>query len=241
MPIDVPATAAGAQAAAIAGSLRRICEAMQPSGRPAVLAARPAVPPTQQPSAPATNTSLRSPEMTAFPEFGQFNDLEVPGKWLRQSKQAGSPMNSCFLQFKLEDEPQTLLCFFVRGFPLGLSATNALREILAKRPHALDIGERQSILEVLRDKSPAKDFKFTSLRTIDIDGKRVLSAEGVFTLSSLHAATLFVDSGEGTPKCTIEELAYIAPRNSYYLHYADVIRSFSKLTWSAAQRAALFK
>jgi len=194
-------------------------------------------------SAPPSDSISHAPpaEMTAFPEFGQFSDLEVPGKWIRQRKQAGSVMSSCFLQFQLENEPQTLLCYYTRGFPAGISATSAFREIMAKRPHALDMQERQSILEILRDKSPAKDFKITSLRTIDLDGRRTLIVEGTFTLSNLNCVCMFIDGGEGTNKCMIEEVSYIAPRTNYYLHYASVTRAFNKVTWTAFHRAVLFK
>jgi hypothetical protein len=216
---------------------------MQPGARPAMPAA------TQQimvnalsNAAPSDSISHAPPaEITAFPEFGQFSDLEVPGKWVRQRKQAGSVMSSCFLQFQLENEPQTLLCYYTRGFPAGISATSAYREIIAKPPHPLDMQERQSILEILRDKSPAKDFKITSLRTVDLDGRRALMVEGTFMISGLSCVCMFVDGGEGTNKCLIEEVSYIAPKPNYYLHYASIMRAFNKLTWTSFHRAALFK
>jgi hypothetical protein len=215
---------------------------MQPGARLPMPAPAPIMVNALSTASPSDSISHAPPaQITAFPEFGQFSDLEVPGKWKQQRKQAGSVMSSCFLQFQLENEPQTLLCYYTRGFPAGMSATIAYREIIAKPAHPLDMQERQAIHEILRDKSPAKEFKITSVRTVDLDGRRALMVEGTFLISGLSCICLFVDAGEGTNKCMIEEVSYIAPKPNYYLHYASVMRAFNKVTWTAFHHAALFK
>jgi hypothetical protein len=196
------------------------------------------------PPIPQTNRSLSAnhstmviedpdePGITHLLHVGQVEDLALPGSW---SQEKDSPFKdvsiSSLQQFVLEGDPTVHVCFFYRGNPLSPGGSQAFRSVLSQSPHLLDIEERQEILEALRDKIPGQDFVYTSIKTVEIAPRMVLLVEGMFRKHGLRAASIYVDGAKHRDRAAVQEISFLAPKDSYYRHYGSVMHALRNLTW----------
>jgi hypothetical protein len=172
------------------------------------------------------------PGITHIMNVGQIEDLALPGSWSQEKDPPYKEVSiSSLHQFVLEGDPTAHVCFFYRGHPLSQGGSQAFRTILSQSPHLLDIEERQEILEALRDKTPAQDFVYTSIKTIEIAPRTVLMVEGTFRKHGLRAASIYVDGAKNRDRAAVQELSFLAPKDSFYRNYGGIMHAFRNLSW----------
>ncbi|MGH9551572.1 MAG: hypothetical protein ACRD3W_19455 [Terriglobales bacterium] len=192
--------------------------------------ALPAAPPVDALPAPVLPERPTVGGETCVRYMGQIQELRVAGTWNREKDKAENAGNGLH-QYILQSDKHARLCFFYRGNQLTRAATEAFRALLSKAPHLCDAFERHSVVEVLRDKTAAQSFTFTSIRTADINGRRVLLVEGTYDRWHLKTITMYVDSTRYRDLAAVQEVSFIAPRQTYYQQYANIVRAFQNIDW----------
>lgn len=211
-----------------------------PAVAAAVHAVAAAVAPVALTSSPVTQPRLPSqpqPEgekKTVIRWLSAIHEFSIAGEWTREKdKAAGDAARAALHQYSLQEDKHVRLCFFNRGNRLSKATSDAFRAVLASPAHLLDAFERHALREVLRDKAGEHDFTFTSIRTADHKGKKVLLVEGTYNKWGLKALTMYVDSSRYKELGSVQEISYLCPKQSYYQYYSTVIRAMQNIVWKS--------
>jgi len=159
---------------------------------------------------------------------GQIHSMVMPAGWEKRSD-VRLPAGAGLVEFHPHGQDDVRLNAFYRGRRVGIEAANAFKECLAKPPHQLQDQELKVLAVVLRDKG--SDFDIFSARTIDLNGKRVLSVEGCFKdQEKTGEKTLYVDS-DGTGSA-IQEISYCAHGKDYQRYLGEAEKAFRSIIWN---------
>ncbi len=162
---------------------------------------------------------------------GQIAEMTLPKGWVGGApyKFSGGIGTRSFREVHPADAPNAMLCFYYRGLPISADGGKAFHDLLQKPPHALTEDELKSLSEVLRDKARPEDFKVSSVRTQDWNGRRVLVVEGRYPGIQEDTTEIFVDaSGDGR---AVQEIYYQAPTDVYAKYATAAKDSMKSIDW----------
>ena len=158
---------------------------------------------------------------------GQIQSMAMPAAWERRAD-VQLPAGAGLVEFHPHGQDDVRLNSFYRGRRVDAESARAFRECLAKPPHQLQAQEIKALRDVLRNK--ADDFDIFFARTVDLNGKRVLSVEG-FYKDAAHtgAKTMYVDSDN--TGSAVQEISYSAPGKAYQKHLDEAAKAFRSIVW----------
>lgn len=160
--------------------------------------------------------------------LGRIYSMTLPPGWVETSKNdGGSRLFSGMLQyreFQPPASPETFLSYWNRGF-LGNRLTprtgKAFVKILSEPPHTLSSKDVDSISELLGKAGNTQRFSILDLRTMQLNGNRVLVVDGTWTDNRDRASIVMYPSDD--TGCLVEQICYEAPAEDYarYLDFAS--------------------
>ncbi|HEY9776902.1 MAG TPA: hypothetical protein V6C81_24270 [Planktothrix sp.] len=177
------------------------------------------------------STEIKLSDLLEVSNIGQIARVAIGGKWKREPAPIVNTPGGVLQQFNLETEQHTHLCFYYRGAPASQAATDAFRSVLGLHPHLLDMDERKSVEEILREKIPQKGFAYCSIKTVAIGLRMVLVVEGVYKQHNMRTITVFIDASKKHEGSAVQEVTFLAPRDAFYKHYPTIMNAFKSLKW----------
>ncbi|MBX9771317.1 MAG: hypothetical protein K2X29_08090 [Candidatus Obscuribacterales bacterium] len=161
---------------------------------------------------------------------GLFKRIALPDGWLVKDPDEAENFGSQMLEFYLPDDHSVSLSFYYQGRPAGSMLADALRSLLNKPPHQLSTDEADSIALILRNVADPDEFETVSMHTEDLNGRRILVADGNWKKISLKARHLFIDAdGDGR---IVQEIYFLAPKSKFDQYYPVVMDTFNSVEWS---------
>ncbi len=158
---------------------------------------------------------------------GQIQAMAVPAGWERRAD-SQLPAGAGLTEFHAPGQDNVRLNSFYRGSRVGAEAARAFHECLAKPPHQLHANEIKALSQVLGDKDDGFDIFFA--RTVDLNGKRVLSVEGSFKdKDHTSEKTIYVDT-DGTGSA-VQEISYAACGKDYQRYLGEAEKAFRSIVW----------
>src|SRR4030095_3116550 len=142
---------------------------------------------------------------------GQVEMMKLPAGWVSGAEKGRTEAAYSYKEFHPEEGPDSMICFFYRGRRAGQDSSKSFRDVLAKPPHALTASEIESIGQILRDKRDPKDFKMTSCRTEDVNGRRVLVVQGRYNEIQEDALAMLIDADKDPAGSAVQEIFFQAP------------------------------
>jgi hypothetical protein len=133
-------------------------------------------------------------------------------------------------EFKPANTEDVRLCLYYRGQPISDSAGQTIQAVLGEKPHSLTTREIADLNEVLDDIAYPELFSILSIRTDDLNGKRILLVEGRWLKEQWDTYSLFISCNEsGT---IIQQVYFLAPVRQYANFIAMVKRCLGAIEWS---------
>ncbi len=160
--------------------------------------------------------------------LGRIYSMTLPPGWVETSqKDGGSRLFSGMIQyreFQPPASPETFLAYWNRGF-LGNALTprtgKAFIKVLSEAPHTLSTKEVEGLSELLGKAGNTQRFSILDVRTMQLNGNRVLVVDGTWTDNRDRAAiVMFPSDSTGT---LVEQICYEASAEDYsrYLDFAS--------------------
>lgn len=160
--------------------------------------------------------------------LGRIYSMTLPPGWVETTqKDGGSRLFNGMIQyreFQPPASPETFLAYWNRGF-LGNSLTprtgKAFIKVLSEAPHTLSNKEVESLSELLGKAGNTQRFSILDVRTMQLNGNRVLVVDGTWTDNRDRAAILMFPSDN--TGCLVEQICYEASADDYarYLDFAS--------------------
>lgn len=160
---------------------------------------------------------------------GQISRLTLPAGWSRSTEKHSLPSTANFVEFHSDKDPEVKICTYYRGHRISPAAGKKFHELLKAPAHDLDDASFSSLTEVLRDKAKPADFKTTSKKTLDINGRRVLLVEGKFNEIKQNAYALYVDAEDNGE--VVQEVFYQAPEAKYGQYLKSAEAALKGIVW----------
>jgi hypothetical protein len=162
--------------------------------------------------------------------YGQIDRLVLPEDWHENwdVKYANIGSRSS-RQFYPKDAPDVKLHLFYRGFPISAAEGASFALTLIQPPHALLPSEIKTLAVVLGQRANSDKFTILSLRTEDLNGRRVLVLEGRYKDNKLDIYEIFVDA-DGTGQA-VQEIYLLAPKDQYLLYLQKVKALLQTIQW----------
>jgi hypothetical protein len=170
-----------------------------------------------------------NPEMR---NHGQIAEMTLPVGWVEAPPyrfRGGVGMRS-FRKVYPPEAPQVVLGFYYRGLPTTEESARGFHAILSEPPHALRHPELNALAEVLRDKAHREDFAARTVRTEDVNGKRVLVVQGTYTIIQEDCLEIFVDARRDG--AVIQEIFFQAPTAEFRQYLPAAKRAFQSIIWT---------
>jgi hypothetical protein len=161
---------------------------------------------------------------------GLFKRISIPDGWVLLDMRDEARMGIFYLsEFQPPDDPDVRLSFFYRGRPEGRMASENFKNLLSKPPHELAEQELLPVMTIMRNLSDPREFKALSVRTEDLNGKRVLVADGIWDQPPLKTKHMFIDAeADGG---VVQEMYYRAPEDLYDQYLRLAVDSFNSIEW----------
>lgn len=160
--------------------------------------------------------------------LGRIYSMTLPPGWVETTqKDGGSRLFSGMIQyreFQPPAAPETFLAYWNRGF-LGNRLTartgKAFIKILSEAPHVLSSKDAATLCELLGKAGNTQRFSILDIRTMSLNGNRVLVVDGYWTDNRDRAAIVMFPSDDSG--CLIEQICFEAPADDYnrYLDFAS--------------------
>src|ERR1700733_11103789 len=110
---------------------------------------------------------------------GQIERLTLPDGWSEDLSVKRAKIGSrSSRQFHPKETSEARLHLFYRGFPISASEGKCFASVLSSSPHTLLSSEIKALAAVLGQRANSASFMILSLRTEDLNGRRVLVLEG---------------------------------------------------------------
>jgi len=161
---------------------------------------------------------------------GQIGYMRLPDGWSEDEsvKQVNIGSRSV-RQFRPRQSSDSKLYFYYRGFPVSSADGASFALTLSKDPHVVLSEEIQTLTAILGQRAKSDSFMILSLRTEDLNGRRVLILEGRYKELQQDIYEMFIDA-DGTGQA-VQEIYLLAPKDQYVLYLRKVKAALQTLQW----------
>lgn len=159
--------------------------------------------------------------------FGQIESIDLPAKWSRTNVTAEGIASLAV--FTPSDEPNAQLAFYYRGMPISQQFGEAFKNVLEKNPGVLLPRDMDSISYILNDRKDSDKYQMTSVETINLNGRIVLLVQGSWSGTDATSYEVFINAGRSG--CLVQQIAFVAPKESFHRHVQKVKESLKTIEW----------
>ncbi len=159
--------------------------------------------------------------------FGQIETNELPAGWSRTSAIAEGIASLAV--FTPSDEPNVQLAFYYRGMPISQQFGEAFKNVLEKNQGVLLPRDLESISYILNDRKNSDKYQMTSAETVNLNGRIVLLVQGSWLGTNAASYEVFINAGRSG--CLVQQIAFVAPKESFHRHVQKVKYSLKTIQW----------
>lgn len=153
--------------------------------------------------------------MVSVFNLGSIKTMAIPAIWksLPLEHSSSRTPDQVSQPYALKEDETVRFILFYRGKQVYPDIASDFLNVLKEPPHELDTREYASIEVVLRHMSEDDFFAREFVRTESINGKTVLTAQGIWKESGLKNLGVFINgNADGS---LIDELHYYAPQEKF--------------------------
>lgn len=169
---------------------------------------------------------------TLVSDYGQIKSMSLPAGWLEYEHES-QPSSPFYLrEFSAPGNPEVKIAFYYRGRRVDARSAEAFHNTLSAEMHDLTSSELEALALVLRNMAEDGAFETERARTADLNGRRVLTVQGLWTASALKSCAIFVDAeGDGE---IIQEIYYVAPDMVFDRFAGTATAALRSIEWKGA-------
>lgn len=156
--------------------------------------------------------------------------MKFPDTWKPGLVRKNAIGNDSYEDYKINGDKDATISFYYRGMRTAEDEGEDFLKVLKAPPHDLSDMEFWRIKSTLRRAND--DFTKTVLRTVDLNGKRVLLLEGNIYKgkpNEEYVRSIYIDSdGTGT---AVQEVFFQASPKKYKEHLKEAEAAFNSISW----------